>query len=432
MKYYAICDCDNCYCSCERVFRPDLNGKPVVVLSNNDGCVVARSREAKALGIPMGMPFYQMREKYGDDQVAVFSSNYELYGDITRRVMSLIRQEAMGFYRYSIDEAFVTLEGMTAEEMKLWGEHLVKKIRQWVGMPISIGIARTKTLAKCADRFAKDYPGYHHVCLIDTEAKREKALQLFPLKEVWGIGRRFRARMEEIGMRTAYDFTMKPQSWVRKEFHLPGERTWLELRGNDCIPMEVEQAKKSICTSRSFPTQTADFDYLHTMVSNFASHCAEKLRKQHSVCSQVSVFIDTNHFRDDLPQYGNYQGLHLTTPTNSTQTICQAALQVLRQIYRQGYLFKRAGVIVADITDASEVQTNFLDFDPDKYQKLRRLDAVIDNINKRDGKETIVLGSSQYTAKDGRGKAGHFSDAILHQFRSKNFTTRWQDIIEAK
>ena len=431
-KYYAICDCDSCYCSCESVFRPDLNGKPVVVLSNNDGCVVARSKEAKQLGIPMGIPYYQLAERFPGKEIGVFSSNYELYGDITQRVMEIIRDACPEFYRYSIDEAFCVLDNLPYDALKTWGEELCLKTRQWVDMPISIGIAPTKTLAKCADRFAKDYPAFKHCCVIDTEERRIKALKLFPLKEVWGIGRRYLERLESYGIRTAYDFAMKPRAWVRKELHVTGERTWMELNGIDCIPTEQLATKKSICTSRSFPGMIEDLLGLRTQVSNYAARCAEKLRRQHTVCANIMVFIDTNRFRDDLPQYSNSAMEVLLTPVNSTQEVVDAALRALKRIFIQGYKYKRAGVIVSAISDEGKVQTNFLDFDPEKHEKLKRLTASIDKINKLNGAETVVLGSQQYTAKHGKGKAGSFRDAIRHDFRSHNFTTRWEDIIRVK
>ena len=432
MTFYAICDCDSCYVSCERVFRPDLMGKPVVVLSNNDGCVVARSREAKQIGIPMGMPFFKMQQQFASSKVTAFSSNYELYADMTQRVMDIIREASPGFCRYSIDEAFCILDGMDRFNLKEWGEELSRKILKWTGMPVSIGIAPTKTLAKCADRFAKDYPGYNHCCLIDTDEKRQKALRLFPVKEVWGIGRRHQEHLEGIGINTAFDFAMKPRLWVKKEFHVTGERTWLELNGTDCIPMEEMRAKKSICTSRSLPEMTDSFDGLRTHVSNYAARCAEKLRRQHSVCQTVMVFIETNRFREDLPQYEGFTSAVLLTPDNATQVIVHNALNCLKAIFRKGYRYKRAGVIVTNISDAAHIQTNFIDFDAGRFNKMHLLDKVIDKINKQGGSETIVLASQQYTAPRGQGKAAHFSDAIKHDLRSPCYTTRWNDIIKCR
>lgn len=414
------------------MFRPDLIGKPVVVLSNNDGCVVARSKEAKQLGIPAGLPYFQLAERFPGQQIGVFSSNYELYGDITQRVMDIIGDACPDVYRYSIDEAFCILDDKPYEQLKAWGDALHRRIQKWVGMPVSIGIAPTKTLAKCADRFAKDYPGYNHVCVMDTDEKRLKALQLFPIKEVWGIGRRYRERLEAIGVKTAYDFAMKPRAWVRKQFHVTGERTWMELNGTDCIPMEEPQARKSICTSRSFPGMITDLLELRTQVSNYAARCSEKLRRQRSVCGAVMVFIDSNRFRDDLPQYGNSAMVTLLTPVNTQQEITTAALEALRRIFIPGIHYKRAGVIVSDISSASALQTNFIDYDASRHEKLQRLTAAIDKINRRNGSETVVLGSQQYTAPHGQGKASSFRDAIKHDYRSRNFTTRWEDIIKVK
>ena len=302
---YGIIDCDNCYVSCERVFRPDLKDKPVVVLSNNDGCVVARSNEAKALGIKAGTPYFQLAEQFPDAKIAVFSSNYELYGELTGRVVEIIRQEAPAFFRYSIDECFVYLPSTEPPaEIKLWGEQLHKRIRRNVGIPVSIGLAPTKTLAKMASHFAKKYQGYRHCCIIDTDVKRQKALKLYPIGDVWGIGRRYAARLEALGIHTAYDFAQHPESWVRATFNnVVILRTWKELNGEDCVPNEEMTKKKSICTSRSFPGMIKDLDSLRVHVSNYAARCAEKLRRQGTVASVISVFLNTNAFREDLPQY---------------------------------------------------------------------------------------------------------------------------------
>ena len=403
---YGIIDCDNCYVSCERVFRPDLKDKPVVVLSNNDGCVVARSNEAKKMGIKAGTPYFQLAEQFPNQKIVVFSSNYELYGELTSRVVSIIRKEAPAYFRYSIDECFVYLDGMEHLDLKAWGEELHKKIKRNVGMPVSIGLAPNKTLAKMASHFAKKYQGYRHCCMIDSDDKRIKALKLYPIDEVWGIGRRYAARLEALGVKTAYDFAEHNQSWVRATFNnIVIERTWRELNGEDCVPNEEMAKKKSICTSRSFNGMITDLDGLRTHVSNYAARCAEKLRQQGTVASIVGVFLNTNAFREDLPQYWNFQEMRLITPSSSTITIVKAANEVLQNLYRQGYHYKKA---------------------------MKRLDAVIDRINKVNGTETIVLGSQQYTQKDGKGKANVFANAIKHDFKSKNPTTRWSDIIRLK
>ena len=455
---YGIIDCDNCYVSCERVFRPDLKDKPVVVLSNNDGCVVARSNEAKKMGIKAGTPYYQLAEQFGlrpssvatrqssseldsalaapsvlNQKIAVFSSNYELYGELTGRVVDIIRKEAPAYFRYSIDECFVYLDGMGNIDLKAWGEKLHKKIKRNVGMPVSIGLAPTKTLAKMASHFAKKYQGYRHCCMIDTDEKRIKALKLYPIDEVWGIGRRYAARLEALGVKTAYDFAEHPQTWIRATFNnIVIERTWRELNGEDCVPNEEMAKKKSICTSRSFNGMITDLTGLRTHVSNYAARCAEKLRQQGTVASIVGVFLNTNAFREDLPQYWNFQEMRLVTPSNSTITIVKAANEVLQKLYRQGYHYKKAGVIVMGIGPNSPIQQDLFDINAEQFEKMKRLDAVIDRINKVNGTETIVLGSQQYTQKDGKGKAQIFANAIKHDFKSKNPTTRWSDIIVLK
>ena len=454
---YGIIDCDNCYVSCERVFRPDLEGKPVVVLSNNDGCVVARSNEAKALGIKEGTPYFQMQQQFPNQEIAVFSSNYELYGELTGRVVEIIRQEAPAYltssrncsrsgikinsdvsrspavFRYSIDECFVYWQGFDGVDLKLWGETLHKRIKKSVGMPVSIGIAPTKTLAKMASHFAKKYKGYRHCCLIDTDEKRMKALKLYPIDEVWGIGRRYAARLQALGVQTAYDFAQHHESWVRATFNnIVILRTWKELNGIDCVPNEEMARKKSICTSRSFNGMVTDFDTLRTHVSNYAVRCAEKLRQQGTVATIVSVFVNTNFFREDLPQYWNFQEKRLTVGTNSTIEIVKAATEVLRDIYIEGYHYKKAGVIVMGISPTSPQQLDLFDYNAEQFQKMQRLDAAIDRLNKINGSETVVLGSQQYTQKGGKGKANVFANAIRHDHRSKNPTTRWSDIIKLK
>ena len=430
---YGIIDCDNCYVSCERVFRPDLKDKPVVVLSNNDGCVVARSNEAKKMGIKAGTPYYQLKELFPNNKVVIFSSNYELYGELTARVVGIIRKEAPAYFRYSIDECFVYFESDTNIDLKKWGEELHKKIRKYVGIPVSIGIAPNKTLAKVASHFAKRHQGYRHCCVIDNEEKRKKALKLFPIDDVWGIGRRYTARLQAMGVNTAYDFAVHHRDWVRTAFrNIVIERTWRELNGEDCVPNEEIVSKKSICTSRSFNGMVSDFDTLQTHVSNYAARCAEKLRKQRTVASVVSVFIQTNAFREDLEQYNNFLDQRLLTPTNSTSVIAKTATEILRKIYRQGFQYKKAGVIVMGISPNSPIQQDLFDFNAEQFEKMKQLDAVVDRINKLNGSETIVLGSQQYTQKDGKGKANVFANAIKHDFRSPNPTTRWSEIIKLK
>ncbi|MDY5320820.1 MAG: Y-family DNA polymerase [Prevotella sp.] len=427
MKYYAICDCDNCYVSCERVFRPDLEGKPVVVLSNNDGCVVARSAEAKRLGVKAGTPYYQLATLFPDVRIAVFSSNYELYGELTGRVMAIVRQMAPQCFRYSIDEAFCILDGFTPEQLAAWGHGLHDRILRSVGIPVSIGIAPTKTLAKMASHYAKHYRGYHHVCLIDTEEKRRKALQLYPIDEVWGIGRRYCKRLENLQVKTAWDFAQHNRDWLRLTFgNIVIERTWRELNGEDCVPDEQVTWRRNMCVSRSFDGMITDPGLLATHIANFAAHCAEKLRRQATVASVVGVFVDTNHFRDDLPQYWNMTDVPLTTPTDSTMVIIKAANRCLRRLFRTGYHYKRAGVVVMGITPRRPLQLNMFGDSPEQREKTTKLNRAVDRINRVNGPETVIMAAQQYPG----GK--NFSDVIKHDFKSPNPTTRWSDIIRLK
>ena len=427
MKYYAICDCDNCYVSCERVFRPDLERKPVVVLSNNDGCVVARSKEAKALGVKAGTPFYQLRQLFPNDDIKAFSSNYELYGELTGRVMSIIRDMSPRCFRYSIDEAFAVLDGLRADQLEQWGKELHERIYRSVGIPVSVGIAPTKTMAKMASHFAKKYKGYGHCCVIDSEEKRQKALALYPVGEVWGIGRRYAEHLGRYGISSALDFASHNSDWVKATFRsVVVERTWNELNGIDCVPDDVPARKKSICTSRSFEGMVGDFDTLRTHVANFAARSAEKLRRQRSVASVVGVFVESNRFREDLPQYGNMADKTLLTPTSSTIYVVKAANDCLRAVFRSGIMYKRAGVLLFGVVPQSAVQPDMFSYDARRYGKLSGLDAAVDHINKVEGTETLILSSQQYP--HGR----KFADAIKHDYKSPCPTTRWSDIITLK
>ncbi|MCR5680530.1 MAG: Y-family DNA polymerase [Prevotella sp.] len=459
---YGIADLDNCYCSCEKVFRPDLEGKPIVVLSNNDGCVVARSNEAKKMGIKEGTPYFQLAQLFPGQKIAVFSSNYELYGELTGRVVSIIRQESPAYFRYSIDECFMYLDGIALSRLQTWGENLYRRVKREVGMPISIGLAPNKTLAKIASKLAKKYAVYRHCCMIDTDYKREKALDWCPIEDVWGIGRRYAAQLQTLGCKTALDFAKHHKDWVRQTFNnINIVRTWQELNGEDAVPNERlwvgEQSsgacyrkatgrrdsgngdtrmglaqKKSICTSRSFKGLISDREGLRTHIANYAARCAEKLRMQKTVAVTVGVFLNTNAFREDLAQYWNFQETRLVTPTSSTITIVQAAHEVLDRIFIPGYQYKKAGVIVMGISPDSPIQQDLFDLNAEQIQKMRRLDEVIDRINRMNGSETIVIGAQQYTQKNGKGKAEVFANAIKHDFRSKNPTTRWSDIIKLK
>ena len=303
MELIGLADCNNFFVSCERVFCPSLNGVPVVVLSNNDGCIIARSNEAKKLGFKMGEPFFQAKLRIEQHGVAVFSSNYNLYGDMSRRVMSLLRKMTPSIEQYSIDECFLDMSNMgTPEETRARGLEIVKRVGKGTGIPISIGIATTRTLAKLASKYAKKYPGYHQCCLIDTEEKRRKALAGMPIEDIWGIGRKQTQQLHELGIYRALDFAEKSKAWVRGHFNITTVRTWMEMNGISCIDTYEPPQKQSICTSRSFPDQgITDHNILVEAVANFASRCGKKLREQHSLCGQLTVFAYTSRFNENEP-----------------------------------------------------------------------------------------------------------------------------------
>lgn len=432
---FAVVDCDNCFVSCERVFQPELRNRPVVVLSNNDGCVVARSNEAKQLGIKMGVPIYQIKDLVRQHDVQIRSSNYILYADMSNRVMSILRDEVgQGSMEiYSIDEAFLTLVESTPEEHRRWGEALVAKIGQWTGMPVSIGIAPTRTLAKAATWFAKHYKGYNKVCLIATPEQQEKALKVLPVAEVWGIGWRGQDKCRYHGIATAWDFSQRSVSWVRSNFSVTGLRTRDELLGKSCIESLAPKDKQTICTSRSFDGMVNDYGQLEMYISNYAAHCAQKLRAQHSVCQMVSLFLQTNHFRPELPQMDGFLTVTLTTATSSTTEIVQAAQRNLKALYREGYDYKRAGIIVSGISSERAIQMDLFDeLTPEQRQRLNKLSQVMDFVNRRMGNDTIQLGIQQFAAgKVGEGKQS-FKDLIRHDYRSRCYTTNPNEFIEVK
>lgn len=412
---FGIMDCNNFYASCERVFNPALNGRPVIVLSNNDGCVIARSNEAKALGIKMGVPAYQIKEAIHEHGIAVFSSNYTLYGDMSSRVMSILASLAPEIEIYSIDEAFINLDGI--KDLQLLGSDIVYKVARGTGIPVSLGIAPTKTLAKVANKFAKKYPAYNRVCIIDKEDKRIRALELTDVGDVWGIGHRQAVKLEKQGVKSAYDFTLLPGSWVRKNMTVVGERTWKELRGVSCIDMvSMPPTKKQICTSRSFGKMVDDYDTVAEAVATHASSCAWKLRQQQSYAMSLMVFIHTNSYREDLPQYWRNTIIKLPVPTADTLEIVHYALHGLKGIFIRGYQYKKAGVIIMEITSGG-VQSELFD-NIDRTKRARLMEAI-DRINGGHNQSLVKL------AVQGSGRGWELKQEQL----SRHFTTNLTEII---
>lgn len=384
----GLIDCNNFFVSCERVFNPALAGRPVIVLSNNDGCVVARSNEAKALGIKMGTPAFQIRELIESNHVSVFSSNYSLYGDMSHRVMMTIDRLVPEIEIYSIDEAFINFEGFQMSSLPDYAQQLTKTVRKNTGIPVSLGIAPTKTLAKIANRYAKKYSGYKNVCIIDSEEKRVKALRRFPIEDVWGIGKQYRKKLNYYGIETAWDFIQKNESWIRKQMSVTGVRTWLELKGISCIAIEQNpSSKQNICTSRSFGEEISEFPVLLESVAHFTASCARKLREQKSVAGIITVFLYTNRFRKEVSQYYPSITVHLPVPSAHSGELIKYARMSLKQIYRPEYTYKKAGVIVSDITSASNVQCSFFDI-VDRHKQAKIL-SVIDTVNRKYGTDTL-------------------------------------------
>ena len=417
---YALVDCNNFFVSCERVFQPQLEGRAVVVLSNNDGCVVARSNESKAMGIKMGTPFFKVKHFVESGALEVRSSNYALYGDLSARVMSILAETVPHIEIYSIDEAFLHLDGISREAVPGLCRDLVARIRRWVGIPVSIGVAPTKTLAKIASHFAKNYPGYKGVCMMDSDAKRLKALELTPIEDVWGVGRRLAPRMHASGIRTALDYVTRPESWVRSNFNIPGVRTWEELQGRACVEEDREERRKSICTSRSFADMISDEDELCLRVSDFAASCAHKLREEGSAACEVTTFLYTNRFREDMRQYFPSATVRLAVAANNTHEIVGAALRAFRTIYRPEYMYKKAGVIVNAIVPADAVQSSLFDNDEELRDRQERLSKVMDAVNA--GGNSLLRLASQ--------RSGHYADGIRSEYRSRLYSTSLDDIIE--
>ena len=418
---YALVDCNNFFVSCERVFRPQLEGKAVVVLSNNDGCVVARSNESKAMGIKMGVPFYQVRHYVDSGRLTACSSNYSLYGDISNRVMSILADTVPKIEIYSIDEAFLHLDGIPQEKVPQMCRDLVRKIRKWVGVPVSIGVAPTKTLAKIASHFAKTYKGYRGVCMMDTDAKRMKALELTPVEDVWGIGRRFAPKLFSKGVRTAMDYVSRPREWVVSNFNINALRTWEELQGRKCVEEESHERRQSICTSRSFAEMLTDPKELALRVSDFAAMCAHKLREEDSVAAEVTTFMYTNRFREDLDQYFPSATIRLQVPANNSHEIVGAALKAFRTIFRDGYKYKKAGVIVSAITAADAIQPVLFDQNEELRQKQDRISRIMDTVN---GSGSLLRLATQ--------REGHYADGIRSEYLSRLYSTSLDDIIEVK
>lgn len=376
---FALVDCNNFYASCERVFNPDLNGKPVVVLSNNDGCVIARSNEAKALDIPMGAPAFQYQELFDKLHVNVFSSNYALYGDMSARVMNILSGFSPEVEIYSIDESFLKFEGFDLYDMEEMGKQMIQKVLKSTGIPISVGIAPTKSLAKVANKIAKKFNvRTKGVYLLNTPDKITKALKWTKIGDVWGIGRQHEKRLQAIQVFNAYDFTNLSNEWVRKEMSVVGIRLKRDLSGECTLDLEEPSIKKNIAVTRAFESMYSDIEDLKERISTYCAKASFKLRRQNSCCSLIYVFLLTNPHRQDLKQYRSNIAVHSPFPTNSTIDITKLAISGLEKIYKEGYQYKKAGIIVMALTPATQKQFSLFDPQNPKHDDLMK---AIDRIN---------------------------------------------------
>ena len=382
---------------------------------------MARSNESKAMGIKMGTPFFKIRDKVESGNLIVRSSNYSLYGDLSSRVMSILAAAVPKIEIYSIDEAYLCVDGIDKKKLEVLCPELVRRIRKWVGIPVSIGIASTKTLAKVANHFAKKYPGYKGVCRIVTEEQRVKALKLTPIGDVWGIGRRVAPRLLAMGLTTAFDYVSMPQDWVYKNLGLGGLRVWNELNGKESVEEERDEARQSICTSRSFAETITDIQELSARVSDFAAKCAEKLRHDGTAAYCINTFLYTNRFREDKPQDFPDATIRLDMPASSTQEVVSAALKALKLIWKPGFEYKKAGVVVFDIVNRDERQLTLFETDSAKKEKQDVLSQVMDNVNVSSGQNVLRVATQ---------RPGHYADGIRREHASRFFSTDWDSIIE--
>ncbi|WP_335965695.1 Y-family DNA polymerase [Galbibacter sp. PAP.153] len=377
---YALVDCNNFYASCERVFQPHLNNKPIAILSNNDGCVISRSDEAKELGLPMGAPAFKYKSFFAEKSIHVFSSNYPLYGDMSTRVMNILRQFTPLVEHYSIDEAFLKFDVDKATDYTSVGKQIKERVFKWTGMPISIGMARTKALTKVANKIAKKYKDRTNgVYVIDAEEKRIKALRWIAIESVWGIGRGHSKRLQSKGVKTAFDFTLLSDAWVRSEMGVMGLRLKKDLEGQPTLELEndVTAPKKTIATTRSFEYTYSDLDNLKERISTFAGSCAEKLRKQHSSCNFMYVFLKSDRHKADEKQHRGGLLVTLPYPTDSSLTLVKYAVNAVEGIYKYGIKYKKAGVIVSGLVPTNARQLDmFLEEDPKHHSLMKTIDGI--------------------------------------------------------
>ncbi|WP_299181153.1 Y-family DNA polymerase [uncultured Neptuniibacter sp.] len=415
---YALVDCNSFYASCERLFRPDLEGKAVVVLSNNDGCVVARSAEAKALGIKMAVPFFEVRELYERGELHVFSSNYAFYGDISARVMMTLEEMAPEVEVYSIDEAFLNLRGMVTEpDLNALGHKIKQRIKRWVGVPVGVGIAETKTLAKLANYAAKHFAKTQGVVVLSDPRWRERLLAITDVSEVWGVGRRHAEKLRAENILTAADLADSDAETMRRRYSVTLERTILELRGISCLGFDEQpEPKQQVLCSRTFSTRITTLQPLQEAIREYAVRAAEKLRIEHRLTRSVSIYIRTNPNARFEAKYANGATYTLPSPTNDSRLIMKIALQLLQGIYREGYRYMKAGVVLNDLQPEDNYQADL--FTPDcGSPKALSLMQALDRINRRYHRGLTFAG---------QGRQQHW--AMQRNYLSPRYTTSWNDL----
>ena len=388
LQSIALIDCNSFYASCERIFNPKLLGKPIVVLSNNDGCIITRSAEAKALGIRMGEPYFKAKKIIEKNNVKVFSSNYSLYGDISQRVMEILLGFSPEVEIYSIDEAFLNFKGFKNHELLTYCKHIRQTIKQWVGIPVSIGVGSTKTLSKIANHLAKKEADYEGICILKGDEKIEEALNRIEIGDVWGIGRRLSKFLRNYEVRTAKQFAFLDRRWIRKNMGVVGEKIQLELCGVSCLDLELlPSPKKSCCVSRSFSRPIEKIEELQESIANYGSRVAEKIREEGLIAQSMSIFVLTNHFNKKEKQYSSSIKLQLDYPTSDSKLIVKRAVEGIKRIYKEGYRYKKAGIILYELHSSSSVR-GLLDYDKPRTDSLMR---SLDEINYRYGSATLRL-----------------------------------------
>ncbi|CAA0258094.1 translesion error-prone DNA polymerase V subunit UmuC [Klebsiella oxytoca] len=419
---FALVDVNSFYASCEMVFRPDLRGRPVVVLSNNDGCVIARNHEAKLLEIPMGAPYFKMKSQFERHQVAVFSSNYALYGDMSQRVMTLLEELSPAVYQYSIDEAFVNLSGIhRTEELEAFGRHMRSTLLQCTGLTVGVGIGPTKTLAKLANYAAKRWPKFEGVVDLSLQARQRKLLAKVAVGEIWGVGRRMAKKLNDMGITTALELAEMPASLIRKHFSVVMERTVRELRGESCLePEEYMPTKQQIISSRSFSQKVSEYGPMREAICSHAVRAAERLRAQHQYCRYVSVFLKTSPFAGNDVYYGNDAGTEIHIPTQDSRDIVAAAVKCLETIWREGHRYQKCGVMLGDFFSRGVAQLGLFD-DYRPRANSEQLMEVLDFVNRREKGRLWFAG--QGITRSWEMKRHRLSPA---------YTTRFSDLLRVK